>query len=284
MLHLALVPSANGLVFLVELVAIITLAYIWSVRGMPSWRGIVAFLLLGIGTLGLYDGLSLAAREESRLRHGRVMPGVVVEKYRPDGRGRTIATSRRQRFYAGRSGFLIAGKLAHWIAYGTPAVRMVDYRYPCAAGRQGTCSGRDYVSTDLWSRLSVGDPVNVRQGKGESVTARLDENPQLVLAAASIGVSAMFLTAAGLVSGRLRLRPRRRKYLRAEAVVTDVRPVAYGDEKRWKVHFAYFDDHGVAQESVDEVNQPTWKPGDACLAVYRPEVPDLATLQPLSQA
>jgi hypothetical protein len=46
------------------------------------------------------------------------------------------------------------------------------------------------------------------------------------------------------------------------------------------VHFAYFDDKGDAQDSVDEVNDPSWKSGDDCRAVYSPRTPDLATLRP----
>ncbi len=276
-------PSPSGLVLVVQLIAFVVFAYVVSSGRFPGVRGVAAFVLLMIGLLGLYEGLTLAAREESRWRYGRVVSGVVVEKYRPDGTGHTIATTGRQGPHTGRSGFLISAMFAHWIAYGSPAIRIVDYRYPCAAGRQGTCSGRDYVGPEMWSRIAVGKTINVRQADTETVTARLDQNPQLLLSAAQIGVGALFLTAAALVSGRLKLR-RRRKYLRAEAVVTSVRAVTYGDETRWKVHFAYFDQNGEVQESIDEVNQPTWKAGDACLAVYRPEIPDLATLQPLSEA
>jgi hypothetical protein len=45
---------------------------------------------------------------------------------------------------------------------------------------------------------------------------------------------------------------------------------------------AYFDRSGQAQESADEVMQGSWKTGDSCVAVYRPDQPDLATLQPAS--
>jgi hypothetical protein len=80
-----------------------------------------------------------------------------------------------------------------------------------------------------------------------------------------------------MMSGRLKLF-RRRKYIQADAVVTSVERVQYGDESRWKVHFAYFDVQGNAQDSVDEVNDPTWKAGDDCYAVYSPQTPDAATL------
>jgi hypothetical protein len=42
---------------------------------------------------------------------------------------------------------------------------------------------------------------------------------------------------------------------------------------------AYFDPHGAAQESVDEV-ATEWKPGDGCVALFRPERPDIATFRP----
>jgi len=67
-------------------------------------------------------------------------------------------------------------------------------------------------------------------------------------------------------------------------VVTSVERVQYGDEMRWKVRFSYFDAKGMAQDSVDEVNDPSWKSGDDCRAVYRPKTPDLATLRPRSAA
>jgi hypothetical protein len=46
------------------------------------------------------------------------------------------------------------------------------------------------------------------------------------------------------------------------------------------VRFAYFDSHGTAQESADEVATAGWKPGDGCVAVFRPELPDIATCRP----
>jgi len=61
--------------------------------------------------------------------------------------------------------------------------------------------------------------------------------------------------------------------------VTAVEPLKYGDETRWRIRFAYFDRHGQAQESADQVAQGSWKTGDSCVAVYPPDQPDLATLQ-----
>jgi hypothetical protein len=64
------------------------------------------------------------------------------------------------------------------------------------------------------------------------------------------------------------------------AVVTAVEPVTYRDAKRWRIRFVYFDPHGTAQESADEVVTAGWKPGDGCVAVFRPERPDIATFRP----
>lgn len=273
-------PSAEGLVFVAQLVTFVAIAYFISLRRLPRLRGIAAFFLFMYGTLGFYDGCVLAFREQARAQYGRVLSGVVVEKYRADGRGLTVASTGRQGPYIRQDGYLVSHTVAHWLAYGSRPAGFVDYRYPCTAGRNGSCLGRDRVTPELWSRLGVGDRVNVRQADTETVTARLDENPQRVLAAAQAAASFVFLLAGALVSGRLKLR-RRTKYLQSEGVVTSVRMVTYGEEQRWKVTFAYFDQNGLAQESVDEVNQPTWKSGDSCIATYRPEIPDLATLQPL---
>jgi len=60
-----------------------------------------------------------------------------------------------------------------------------------------------------------------------------------------------------------------------------VEPVTYRDAVRWRIRFAYFDPQGVAQESADEVLTDGWKPGDACVAVFQPNQPDLATMKPL---
>ena len=270
-------PSPQGLILLIKSAGFVVLAYYLSLRRFPSIRGMVAFMFLMTGGLGLYGGFVLAAREDGRLRHGRVVSGVVVEKYRPAGAGRTITTRGAEGPWAKSGGYLIAEPLARWIAYGSPQALMVDYRYPCSVG-SGTCAERDRVPPDLWSRLNVGAPVNVRQSDDETGTARLDENPQMSVALAEMGIAAAFLAAAGLLTGRLKLFPSRPRWVTVPAVVTTVEDVQYRDEKRWKVRFAYFDDRGNAQESAAEVAQATWKPGDPCTVVYQPETPELATL------
>jgi len=233
-----------------------------------------------MGALALLDGFSTAVLEESRARYGQVVSGVVEERLSSTGESgtRTIGGSRR----LGRgptvrtTGFDVYQTFSRAFVTGSFNAWVIDYRYPCSAVG-GTCRGRDFVSHDLWSRLDAGRPVNVRQSKEETKTGRLDENPQRALAVVKTAIACILLAIAAVISGRLKIF-RRRKYVQADAVVTSVAKVQYGDEVRWKVHFAYFDVRGNAQDSVDEVNDPNWKPGDDCYAVYRPETPDLATL------
>jgi hypothetical protein len=139
------------------------------------------------------------------------------------------------------------------------------------------CRERDFVPHALWLRLEAGHTVNVLQSKEETRTARLDENPQRGLAIVKTAFACVLLALAAVFSGRLTIfgRP---KYVQADAIVTSVEPVKYGDDVRWKVRFAYFDAKGNAQDSVDEVNDPNWKSGDGCYAIYRPQTPDMATL------
>ena len=90
----------------------------------------------------------------------------------------------------------------------------------------------------------------------------------------------VLLIAAAVLSGRVRFRSLA-KYVTAPAVVTAVEELRYGDEKRWRVTFRYFDADAQPQESIDEANDPSWRVGEEGLAVYRPQAPDVATLQPL---
>ncbi len=271
-------PSPASLVLVLRLVAFVALAYYLSLHRLPTLKGIIASILLMIGMLGAYEGFTRAVQEDSRSRYGRVVPGVVEEMYQSNGSGKTYTPAGREGPHAGTSGMLIYEGLARLLAYGSARTRIVDYRYPCDAGRAGTCHGRDYVAADLYERLAVGRMVNVRQAEGETRTGRLDENPQWAIALWQMGIASMFLAGAGLLSGHLRVRTRA-GYVTAPAVVMAVEPVEYRDAKRWKVRFAYFDGNGDAQESADEVAQPDWKAGDDCVAVFRPEEPGLATLQ-----
>lgn len=254
----------------------VVLSWLWT-RQYKSYAGIAAVVLGILGALILYDGFRLAVLEESRSRYGKVVPGLVERRWttsadapygtnssRNDSSVRTDAVDEYQQF----ARFLLTGSLDPWA---------VQYSYACKVG-VGICYGQDFVPRDLWLRLHVGDSVNVRQSRDETTTSRLDENPQRGLALVKTTIACVVLAIAGLVSGRLKLF-RRPKYIQADATVTSVERVQYGNESRWKVRFAYFDLNGNAQDSVDEVNDPSWKPGDGCFAIYRPECPDLATLQ-----
>src|SRR4051794_34712698 len=159
-------------VLLAELAMFVTAAYYVSTRGFPTLRGVGAFVILLVGLGGCYQGFLLAVREDARLRYGTVAAGVVVDK-RPNGPP-VIAP-------------LLPGVVAQRIAYGSLDIRSVEYRYPCGGGIR-TCAGRDYVSVSFWSRLRVGDAVNVRQGWNETESGRLDENPQLAFALWHLGL------------------------------------------------------------------------------------------------
>jgi hypothetical protein len=245
----------------------------------PTLRGL-AVLFIGVGLFAVADGFTLGVLEEDRGTYGRVMPGVVSERLSSTGADGTRTIGGKGGRPAVRtSGFDPYSTAVRWLATGSFKAWVIDYRYACPIGT-GTCSGRDFVSSDLWSRLRAGAPVNVRQSPGEKLTARLDENPQWRIALTRAALGCVLLIAATLLSGRARLRTHAR-YIKAPAVVAAVDEIQYGDEKRWRVTFRYFDGQAQAQESVDEANDPTWQVGEACIAVYRPQAPDVATLQPL---
>jgi hypothetical protein len=252
-------------------------------RPGPPTLGGLALLLTGVGLFAVADGFSLGVLEEDRSNYGRVMPGVVIERLSSTGEeGTRIVGGRgiRGRLVVRTSGFDPYSTFVRWLSSGSPSAYVVDYRYGCGAGG-GTCFGRDFVSHDLWLRLRTGALVNVRRSLGEKSTSRLDENPQWRVAVVTTATGCLLLIAAALLSGRVKFRPLAR-YIRAPAVVTAVHEIQYGDEKRWRVTFRYFDEHAAPQESVDEANDPTWRVGEACVAVYRPQAPDVATLQPLA--
>jgi hypothetical protein len=239
-----------------------------------------ALALAGAGVLALIDGFSLAVIEESRARYGVVVSGVVEERLSSTGELGTRTIGGRNRFGRGptvrTSGFDVYQRVSRALLSGSFDAWVIDYRYPCSVAG-GRCREREFVSHDLWLRLEAGHTVNVRQSKDETRTARLDENPQRGLAIVKTTLACVLLALAALFSGRLKLF-RRFKYIQADAIVTSVEPVKYGDEVRWKIRFAYFDVKGNAQDSADEVNDPTWKSGDECYAVYSPQAPDVATL------
>jgi uncharacterized protein DUF3592 len=272
---------------LVRLVALVAVAYKLSSGGRFTVRGVVAFALAAAGVLAAVDGFLLGVKEDGRARYGHVRSGVVIEKLSStaaDGSRRIGPRGgrdqRRTMPVVTGNGFAFYDTLARAIVSGSPQAWVVDYRFPCANGR--TCQGRDFVTAEQWSSLHAGETVNVRQADWETVSSRLDDNPQWSIALADFAIGGVLLVGAGLVSNRLVLF-RRRRWLTAPAVVTAVEPVQYGDDVRWRIRFAYFDRDGVPQESADQVVPGKWKSGDSCFAVYRPEKPDLATLQPASE-
>ena len=270
---------------LAKLGAGVFVAYKLSSRGRLTLPGIATYVLVVVGVMACFDGFTLAYREENRARYGRVTSGVILEKFSSTGAEGSRQIGRRggrdqvrRRPIVTITGFQIHDMLARLIATGSPAAWVVQYRFSCDAPYG--CSGRDFVSEELWMRLRAGQPVNVRQAEGESMTARLDENPQWTLAAANIALGAALLFVAGLVSGRITVF-RARRWVTAPAVVVAVEPVRDGEDPRWRIRFAYFDREGLAQESADEVGSRAWKVGDSCIAVFQPTRPELATLRPL---
>lgn len=269
--------------FLAKIATPVVVAYWLSIGKRFTVRGIVAYGLAVVGVLALFSGFDLAVTEEARARYGRVLPGVVVGKLstlerdgtRYIGRGGGRNQNVRQPIVT-INGFRTNDLLARWIAMGSPVAWVVVYSFPCSVS--SGCEVREFVDEAHWTRLHVGDNVNVRQADTEDRTARLDDNPQWGIAFANLGVAAVLLGAAGVMSGRMRLFPRR-EWLTAPAVVTAVEPVPYKDATHWRVRFAYFDRDGTAQESADEVVTGAWKPGDDCIAVYRRDEPALATMQ-----
>jgi hypothetical protein len=237
-----------------------------------------------VGLLAAYDGFDLARMEETRARYGRVVPGIVIERlsslerngtrYIGPWLGRDLV--RRMPVVTGK-GFMVYQQLSRWIATGSPRAWVIEYHYPCDAPRH--CEGRDFVTEAAWSRLQVAQIVNVRKIDGEPYSGRLDDNPQWTMALVELSLGTVLLLAARLVSGRPLFR--RREWITAPAVVVRVDPVKYRDVTRWRIHFAYFDSDGQAQESADEVVTGTWKPGDDCLAVFQRASPDLATMRPI---
>jgi len=270
----------------VRLVAMVVVAYQLSSRDRITFRSIVAFGLAAGGVMAFLDGFMLGVMEETRARDGRVSSGVVVEKFSSSGAQGTRRIGRRggrdqvhTRPVVTGNGFAFYDPLARLIVTGSADAWVVDYRFPCAGGR--TCFARDFVSGEQWLPLRAGSMVNVRQADWETTTSRIDGDPRWATVFADLGIGSLLLAAAGLVSGRLVLF-RRRRWLTAPAVVTAVERLKYGEETRWRIRFAYFDRNGQAQESADQVVQGSWKTGDSCVAVYRPDQPDLATLQPAS--
>ena len=269
-------------VFALELLVFGGILY-WIYQGCPgTTRGVMTVVVTLFAGHAAFDGATLALREHERDRAGHVTMGVVVNKLSSTGASGSVRIRgprwRRSRRFLATAGYTLHDEIARVILTGSLNDWVIEYRYACDA--QYRCSGRDFVPEALWRRLHVDQNVNVRQARSETRSARLDENPQRATAAVQLSLAALLLLVAAVVSGRLTaVRPR--GYLTAPAVVTAVEPVAYSDDaKRWRVRFAYFDPHGAPQESADEVATAGWKPGDGCVAVFRPGRPDIATFRP----
>ena len=270
------------MIFVVELLLFGGFLY-WIYQGYTgTTRGMVAVVIYLFAGQAAYDGAMLAVREYQRAQAGHVTMGVVVGKLSSTGAGGSGRIGgprlRRSRRLLTATGFTLHDEIARILLTRSLNDWVIEYRYACDA--VGPCFGRDFVPEALWRRLHVDQNVNVRQARSETRSARLDENPQRSTAAVQLSLAALLLLLGAVVSGRLTaVRPR--GYLTAPAVVTAVEPVAYCDDaRRWRVRFAYFDPHGAPQESADEVATAGWKPGDGCVAVFRPERPDIATFRP----
>jgi hypothetical protein len=269
--------------FLLKLATPVVVAYKLQVGTPFTVRGIAAYGLLIGGMLALFAGYELGVLEVSRTQYGHVYPGHVVEKLSSTGAEGTRhigPNSGRNQIETQPvvtiNGFHFYDSLGRLIVTGSPFAWVVEYRFACDAPHP--CSGRDFVTQEVWNRLAPGAAINVRQADGETGTSRLDENPQWRFAAADLGLGAVLLFLAGLASGRISLF-RRHEWWIVPAVVTAVEPVTYQDAVHTRVRFAYFDRNGDAQESADEVVGGAWKPGDECEAAFRTDQPGLATLR-----
>lgn len=274
------------LTFALKLAIPVVIAY-WIVGGQPFRLRGAAFLCAGVGLVTFYQGFDRARMEDARARYGRVTTGTIVEKFssleRSGSRyigpwGGRDQVNRRP-IVTGK-GFMLNQRLTRWIATGSPFAWVIEYQFSCDAPR--SCSERDFVSEETWSRLRVGQVVRVREIADQPYSGRLEANPQWTLALIELGLGSLLLVSARVMSGRPLFR--RREWMTAPAVVMRVEPVTYPDATRWRIHFAYFDRDGRAQESADEVATGTWKEGDDCIAVFRRKTPDLATLRPLDTA
>jgi hypothetical protein len=227
----------------------------------------------------LMDGGFAVEREMARRERGRIDAGVVLSRYSSSGADGTRTIGRRYRRRHGTlpyintaDGFRIHDILARWLLTGSRDAWVVDFRYPCGGT---SCSGRDFVGYELWSRLRPGQTVNVRSVEGRIGSGRLSANDVLPAAAVEFGMGTALALVALVVYNGL---PTRRKYRTAPAVVTAVEPVPTGDTAHWRVRFAYFDDEGRPRESSDQVFMPGLRPGDECVARFPKGQPDLGTL------
>ena len=250
---------------------------------------VAAFLLAAAGALPFLDGGVTLVREFGRWEHGSVGSGVVTARYSSTGEdgSRTIGGSRFSRgswqspWIRTGTGFRTHDVVTRILLTGSTDAWVIDYRAPCDL--PGGCHFREFVRHDLWTRLQVGDRVNVRRAKYQNDRGRLDENSMWKVGAYNFAIGSSLGLLAALVVRGWRL-PRRRKYRTAEAVITSVEAMRVGGKMQWRVGFAYFSADGRARQCEDEVYVPGLKPGDACSAVYPLDRPDLGTLDLTSRA
>jgi hypothetical protein len=276
-------PRPAVFLLLPVLVFVVVIGVFYVLISRPSTPGNgVALLLALLAAMSLIDGCLLLGREYSLSQDGRVARGIIVKKLSSTGASGSQPIGLSWGWRRGRSpalvtstGFQFHDELARLMLTGSADAWVVVYRYPCDAARN--CWEREFVRRELWSDLQVGQTVTVRTARGQA-QGRLDQNPTWSTAIAKIAIGTTMALVAGLMSGRLALR-RRRRYITAPAIVTAVDPVMHRGEVRWCVRFAYVDTDGTACESADEIGVSGLKPGDDCIAVYPPEHPDLGGLR-----
>jgi hypothetical protein len=242
----------------------------------------VGFVLAICAAFPLLDGGVLLVWEWGRREAAGVASTVIDAKYSSTGENgtRTIGGSRFSRpsrtvaWLNTSEGFRADDVLARVLLTGSKNAWVVEYRYACEASRG--CVQREFVSYELWSRLHVGQIVNIRAAKEPGDSGRIDENPMWNIAFAKLAIGGIVALAAALASASLTLR--RREFLTVPAVITSIESVNAGGKR---VVFAYTAADGVTHESIDEVYAGNLKAGDDCLAVYPADRPHLGSLRVL---
>jgi hypothetical protein len=269
--------------YLVAVLMVSALGYWMTTSGRYAAASLKALLVGAVAALALYDGITLGVHEYARAHDGRVSSGVVTGKSSSIDEDGARRTSSRRRWRRGlpitAEGYRIHDWLSRLILTGSPTAWIIEYRFACE--RAVGCRGLDFVPETRWHQLSNGDPIDVRRGNDEYGSSRLDDNPQWGAAVVDVGIGGTLMLFAGMFSGLLSV-PGRRRYLTAPAVVTAIEPLTEDGVTRWRVRFAYVDQQGTAQESVDRIATDDCKPGDECLAVFTPGRPDLAGFRPIS--
>jgi len=151
------------------------------------------------GVLALLDAGVHYTLEDGRRSAGRVVSGVVLERLSSSGENGTRRIGGKGMIRRGDHGMVVTGGFRSYdyavriLATGSTDAWVIDYRYGCSIGINGTCFGRDFVEHDLWTRLRAGQYVNVRQGRNETRTSRLDGNSSWRPVIAKFAISAALL-------------------------------------------------------------------------------------------